>query len=747
MNRLSFLTAATLTAGLLASGCQTTSNVREVVRYDTVYVEVEAPTVDLAAAETPAAGLPEIEAGRFDFGKMWTFDNPPLDYFREDYGFEPDQAWFDKARLGALRLSNCSASFVSPNGLVMTNHHCAREALTAVSEPGENLLDNGFYAPSLATERPVEDAYADQLISITDVTNEIRAAEALVQTASKRVDVRKQTIDAIESRMTEEAGGEDAGFQTEIIALYNGGQYSAYLFKRYDDLRLVQAPELQIAYFGGDPDNFTYPRYNLDMSFFRIYEDGEPATPDIYFKWSPTGASEGEAVFVVGNPGSTNRLQTIAELEYRRDYEDPIILNLLESRSDAMSAFLAEDPAAAEDLDLVNSIFSLENSIKSRTGVLKGLNDPMLMARKQTAEQKLIDAISADSALATRYAGLFDETAELQDELAEMASAFGAFIVNPSAEIYSTVVIRAALGVLYSAQIRAGVPEDALADFRDQILEVEPYPVGLEKHLLKARLDDLVKYLGPDDSRVVRILAGRSTEQTARHIAENTSVLDTVAFRSMLPDFIQSADAAVDLGLVIGDGLSSLQQVAGSINARQTEISGEISRARFEIYGTSFPPDASFSLRISDGIVKSYEYNGTMAPAFTTFYGLYDRYYSHGGEQEGADWDLPESWLDPASGLDRSVSVNLVTTNDIIGGNSGSPLLNTKLEIVGLVFDGNIESLPGEFIYSDEAARTVAVDSRGIIEALDEMYDADRIVLELLRGDLYETEAAADRAR
>jgi hypothetical protein len=317
-------------------------------------------------------------------------------------------------------------------------------------------------------------------------------------------------------------------------------------------------------------------------------------------------------------------------------------------------------------------------------------------------------------------------------------------LLNPSSPIYSAVAIRSALAVIYSSQVRAGVPVTALEGLREQLLNVEPYPRELERRLIKARLDDMVHYLGIYDRRVSSVLMGRTTEEVASNIAEQTNVLDTDALDDMLSGFLASGDASLQFGAALATGLTDLQRSTGPIQSRQAEISGEISRARFEVYGTTFPPDATFSLRISDGVVRSYEYNGTLAPAYTTFYGLYDRYHSHGTD---TDWDLPTRWANPVPDLDLSTPLNLVTTADIIGGSSGSPLLNTELEIVGLVFDGNIESLPGEFIYTDETARTVAVDSRGIIEALDEMFDADRIVLELLSGELVDSEEEADAVR
>lgn len=721
-----------LVSVILVSGCTTTAVQEGGTRIDTVFVA-------MSATDNP--DLADVKAGKFDTGKMWTFDRPPVAYFRDQYNFTPDNAWFTKARTAALRLSNCSASFVSPNGLVLTNHHCARVAVTRVTRRNEDLTTTGFYANSLDDERRIRDFYADQLISITDVTDEIRTALSTATTDEERAGMRQSAITEVEAQLLAAAGGEESGHHVQVVSLYSGSVYSAYTFKRYDDVRLVQAPELALGYFGGDPDNFTYPRYSLDMSFMRVYDGGRPLRTPTYFKFSEEGSSAGDPVFVVGNPGSTNRLQTMAELDYRRAHGDRISLRLYETRAAAMNAFKAADAASAQAIDLQNTIFSIENTIKAQTGILNGLRDPILMARKADAEADLRAAIAADDSLRTRYGGLFEEMRRLQAEKASFANQYAAYILNPASILYAGVTKRAALAYLYARGLEAGATPEQLEPAMQQIVGVVPYPAGLEVRILEKRLEDLVFYLGADHADVVRVLAGRTPVAAASEIVAGTALLNAEGLSEAVASFATSGDAAYELGAVIGGGQIGIQERLLRINGRAEEISELIAQARFDVFGTSFPPDATFSLRISDGVVKGYEYNGTKAPAYTTFYGLYDRHYSHSG---AAEWALPSRWLNHPGDFDLSTPFTFVSTADIIGGNSGSPVLNSKLDLVGLAFDGNLENLPGEFIYTDEDARMISVDSRAMLESLDKIYDADRIVLELLRGDLVNSEREAD---
>jgi hypothetical protein len=678
--------------------------------------------------------LDTVRAGEFDFGRMWTFEYPPTEYLRNAYGFAPDSSWYRKAMLGALRIPGCSASFVSPNGLVLTNHHCARDHVTTITREGETLLDDGFYAETLDEERFIEDFQADRLIDIEDVTDEVYAALEGIEDDAARSQAREEKLEEIEQRILAEHGGEGAGVVVEMISLYNGGRYSAYVLRRYTDTRMVLVPELQIGYFGGDPDNFTYPRYNLDFSFLRIYEDGEPLdTSDDYFRWSQAGVSGGDIVFVVGNPGSTSRLQTVSELEFRRDVSDRGVLDFIDSRVAVLQAFYEEDPGAAEALDLRNTVFSMLNSQKAYRGILKGLHDPIIMAKRQDAEDEFLEDLKKDPALWEQYGELVDLMAEVQERKRAVAPGFAAFLGLSSPDLGSATLVRALYAFQYLAAQSRGASEDDLTELKEGFLGVPQQPLPLEEALVQARLQDLVNAYGRDHVMVEQILGGRSPEGAASVIVSTSLLADsTRAAQALEGGTLMMNDPAIEAFTGMLQGLGPFQQTAFSLSTQEEEIGAALGRARFEIYGTARPPDATFSLRIADGVVKGYEYNGTIAPIYTTFYGLYDHYYSYGqGEGAGTEWDLPQRWLAPPETFDLSTPLNFVATADIIGGNSGSPVVNLDLDVVGLVFDGNIESLPGDYIFQTEVPRTVAVDVRGIVEALEEIYQAERIVEEL----------------
>jgi hypothetical protein len=706
-------------------------------------LEAPPPVADTVSTPYPQEASQALDdptqAGRFDNGKMWTFEYPPIDYFTETYAFQPDSAWFAAARLGALRIPGCTASFVSPHGLIMTNHHCARSVITQVSRTGEPLLDDGFYASSLADERSVEGFYADQLIAIEDVTDAVYAAMDGAETDAERVQAREEAIARIQERIQ---NATDDAVRVQVVPLYNGGRYSAYTYRRYDDIRLVVAPELQLGMFGGDADNFTYPRYSLDMTFFRAYgADGEPlATPE-HFTWSEAGVESGDAVFVIGNPGGTYRLETVAQLEFRRDVREPAVLSFLSRRIAQMEEYLDTNPPSDVVDAARNTLSRLRNGEKLYQGRVKALRDSIIMARRVDAETRLLRAIEADSSLRAEYGSIVARMAELQQEKRALADAFRAFflITNPS---YASATMRRAL-IAHDllSQRAAGADVSAL---REDLLAVDDQPRGVNWRLLAARLAEFQTYFGSDDPIVQAILDGSTPEEVAQRLVARSALKTTESTEAALADGTLSRDdPAIEMVAAFEERYDDYQSAWAGLTARQDDLASALGRARFAVYGTDVPPDATFTLRLADGVVQGYPYNGTIAPPYTTYYGLYDHFYSYG---PGTEWDLPEGWLPIPDAFDLSTPLNFVSTNDITGGNSGSPVINQNHEVVGLIFDGNIESLSGDYIYLPERARSVSVDARGILEALDVMYDADRLVQELTGAAFVPTEAEADAA-
>lgn len=661
-----------------------------------------------------------VRAGRFDNGKMWTFDNPPIEFFEREYGFRPTEEWLRRARRAALRFTEVggTGSFVSPNGLIMTNHHVAREAGTQVEQKGENFNENGFYASSFAEERRVPGLFVDQLEKIADITREVKAEMAKGKTDSERLALREQAFERLKKEYAEKPDWKD--LEIQAITFYSGGKYSLYGYKRYSDIRLVFLPELQLGYFGGDPDNFTYPRYALDVAFFRAYdENGNPCkTPDFY-KFNTDGVRENEVVFVVGNPGSTERLSTIAQLEFNRDVLLPAQLRFLKARS----ALLKEYNQTAQNDSILNVIFSFENSIKAFTGQLRGLRDPYLFARKQAFERDFRAKVASNPKLKGEEK-VWDEMREIY---ASMRKLFPErFALNPQGEGLQNAFLLMRLARLKEVGDTAQILQTQL-----QILSSDNPDLSLEPKLLAVHLETALDYLGPNDDYVKAALKGDSPTKAAQRLFESSKLYDKAFLASLIEkspsEIANFKDPLMDLMRLSFSRFLSANRQHFELNAKADGLRARLANLFFEVYGDSTPPDATFSLRINDGVVKGYEYNGTEAPVKTTFYGLYDRYFSH---DKKYPWSLPKRWQTPVPDL-LATPLNFVTTNDIIGGNSGSAVINKNLEAVGLIFDGNIESLPGSFIYTSESNRAVAVHVGGIVAALKYVYGADRLVEEL----------------
>lgn len=701
-----------------------------------------APMLLLAVVAPASAQITEIDTipGRFDFGKMWTYEYPPTEYFSQTYGFDANEAWFDRVRLSVLRVPGCSASFVSPNGLVATNHHCIRGRLPSVAQEGERLVDDGFYAATIQQERRIPGYYADRLLAAVDVTDEV--LEAVDPSASS--DARRAAREAAIARVRDRLAGEHgADTHVEVRALYHGGRYSAYVFRRFTDVRLVAAVELQVGFFGGDADNFTYPRYALDFAFLRVYDDnGQPFRSEPHLDWSLDGVSEGSAVFVVGNPGPTNRLLTMSQLEVLRDVVTPITIDAFADRIEVMEGFLAADPEAAEAMNLRNSIFSYSNSLKAYRGRLAALRTSEIWTRKRLAEEAFRESILRDGDLRERYEGVFARMAEVQAEKAELAEPYGAFRLM-SSTIGSPALLRRGLLAAQVEEARAA-GRDAIADsLADRLAEVSDLPGGLERGMLAQQLEDFHRYLGAGNDITRHALRGATPENAAARILGASALSDQASTRRAIDEGRLDRDPAVALAREVLPQLRAFNSEWARLSELEEELAAELGSARFELYGTDVPPDATSSPRITDGRVLPYAYNGTIAPVYTTFYGMYDHHHSYG---EGSDWDLPPGWIPPPPELDLSTPLNFISTADTYGGNSGSPAITADMEMVGLNFDRNIEGLSRDFIYLPEQGRNIMVDVRAITEALDDVYDADRIIEELVTGRLVTSEADANEA-
>jgi hypothetical protein len=671
------------------------------------------------SAQTTSSTGPYLK----EFGTMWTFDAPPLEYWKKTYNFTPDQAWLDHVRLASVRLPGCSASFISANGLVMTNHHCGRPCTAAVSPRDTNYMETGFSASTLAEEKKCSGLYVDQLQSITNVTDKVRAA--ITGTTPENQASQRHAIQEQLQKSCQDA----PDIICEIVTFYQGGIYSLYRYKRFKDIRLVMAPEEAIAFYGGDPDNFTFPRYDLDLTLLRVYVNDAPFQPQHFLKWSANGAAENELVFVTGNPGSTGRLFTMPQMEYLRDVQYPATLAAYD-RQLAVTRALAAKHGPRE---YENTIFSLLNSKKAVTGYRSGLLDSAIMARKRAFEHDFRARVDADPALKAKYGDAWDAIAGAEQTLTQDApqSLFYASALSP--------LVTSALQ-LVRIPIEAAKPDSlrlvayrgaALDSMRARLLTVKINPER-EQLMIAAQLTAMQKALPANDPYLTAALQGRTPEDAAAALVNGTKLADSAYRKSLLDGGAAAIAVSTDPMIVVARALEPVSRVTVTHTDRANAIitaNGEkLGQAIFAAYGTNLPPDATFTLRITDGVVKGYPMNGTVAPYKTSFYGLYARDAEFDSKEP---FKVPARWAAKRNKVDLSTPFDFVSTNDIIGGNSGSPVINRNAEVVGLIFDGNIESLPNRFIFTDEVARSVSVHSRAITEALRNVYDNTRIANEL----------------
>jgi hypothetical protein len=663
---------------------------------------------------------------------MWPFNNVPRAEIKKKYGFEVTDEWLNKVRLASVRFNNGgSGSFVSPNGLVLTNYHIVEDIVGEVSTPEKDLAKEGFVARTRAEEIKAPSLELNVLQSIEDVTARVTGAVKAGATDAEAFAARRAEIAAIEAESTKATG-----LRSDVITLYQGGQYNLYRYKKYTDVRLVFVPEFQAAFFGGDPDNFNFPRYNIDMALVRVYENGQPVKPEHYFKWSTAGVKEGNLVFVTGNPGSTSRLDTVAHLEQLRDTSIPIVLRLLERRETLLKKYMALGEEQTRQAQ--NELNGVQNSLKVYRGQLKGLKDPSLIARKQKEEQALRKSI-ADNPERQKLYG------EAWDAIAKAHRAYPSYIkerrIFEQMGGFNSTYFGFARALVRLAEESQKPNAERLPEYTDarraslelQLYSPAPIHDDFEELKLADSLGFMVELLGADNALVKQVLAGRTPEARAKEMIEGTKLGDVAVRKELAAGGKAAIDASTDPMIVVA---REIDAKAREVRKRyESEVTGversnyaKIARALFETEGTKLYPDATFTLRLSYGAVEGYMENGKKVPPFTTLGGLYLRSDQFKHE---FPYNLPQRWMEKKSALNLNTPFNFVSTNDIIGGNSGSPTINQNGELVGLIFDGNIQSLVGDFMYDPTVNRAISVDSRGMLEVLKKVFGANEIVSEL----------------
>jgi hypothetical protein len=651
---------------------------------------------------------------------MWPVNNFPADAVERAYGFRATPEWLDKVQRSAVRIAGgCSAAFVSPQGLVQTNHHCARGCIQALSKPDRDFVKNGFNAAAQDDETRCPATEINQLIAITDVTATVK--DALRDKEGAAFEAARKDVEA---RLTKDCSEGKDTLRCDVVELYQGGIYNLYKYRRYQDVRLVFAPEEGIAFFGGDPDNFEFPRYNLDVTYYRVYEDGKPLdTSANYFPYAPTDAREGDLVFTAGNPGSTNRLNTVAELEYARDMVLPNGLFRDSELRGLLTEYTRRGPEEARTAR--GLLFGIENSLKGRKGRFRTLMDPSFMRERRRAERSLRQEAS-DKTPWQRIASVMARLRSSPDLV---------YVSSFQSRLFSYALDAVRRPVEQAKPEGERLPEYTTAKLpalRQSLLSTAPIYPELEKLTLAFSLTKLREALGPDHPFVRKALDRKTPAQVAAETVDGTKLAD-VAFRERLLAGTATAeelanDPMIAFARTLDTDLRAARKTReDEINAPLTKAAAVIAAERFRILGTSVYPDATFTLRLSYGSVKGYTQNAHAVPAFTTFRGLYDRWTG------AAPYDLPQRWLDAKDRLNLDQPFNFVTTNDIIGGNSGSPVINRDAQIVGLIFDGNRQSLGGDYGYDGTANRAVAVNAGAMIEALRVVYGANRIADELTK--------------
>ena len=658
---------------------------------------------------------------------QWTYDNFPSRTVGQKYGFTPSQAFLDHLRLSSARIAfGCSSSFVSPNGLVMTNHHCALECVSQLSTPQQNFTAKGFFAKTQADEKVCPGFEIDRLDAIADRTADVGAA-----TAGKTGAGLTAALNAVTAKL-ESSCGSDVKIKCELVSLYHGGVYDLYRYRRYTDVRLAFAPEFTVAQFGGDPDNFNFPRFDFDVAFVRAYDDGKPASTPDFLHWSRNGSKADDLVFVSGNPGTTQRELTVSQLAYLRDDAYPLDLQQIQEVRGLLEQYQTE--GSEQYRQTRELLFYIENDYKETAGEERALQTPSFFKIKTDEENALRAAVAAKPELQSAYGSAWDDMTAIQDRKRRLALRYTYEAQGPYSTAFANARTLVRLPVEKAKPDAERLPEysDAnLVTLPQQLLAPIPYYPGTDELLLNVWAKQMREDLGTDDPFVKKVLGTKSPAQWAHDLVTGTKLGDPAARKALLdggaPAVASSTDSMIRFVAGIdADARAVRKEYEDTVTSPQRTASEKIAKASFAITGTSVYPDATFTLRLSYGAVKGFtNQNGDAVKPYTTMGGLFDR-------ATGSDpYVLPQSWLGAKPSLDLTTPMNLSTTNDIIGGNSGSPVVDKNGDVVGLIFDGNIFSLGGDFAYDESANRSVAVDSRALLAGLRKVYHADRLAAEI----------------
>jgi len=663
---------------------------------------------------------------------MWLFEHPPRQVLKERYGFDATDAWLEHVRLSSVRFnSGGSGSFVSAEGLVMTNHHVGADALQKLGTSERDLVAIGYHAKSRDQEVKCVDVELNVLMSIEDVTAKVQAAVKGDLDPPAAQKARQAVMNTIEEESLKQTG-----LRSDVVTLYQGGLYHLYRYKKYTDVRLVFAPEKDIAFFGGDPDNFEYPRYDLDVCFFRVYENDKPAKIEHYLTWSTQGVADQELIFVSGNPGKTDRLNTMVHLRFLRDKVFPLSLDNIRRREVNLRSFAErgiENARRAED-----ELFAYQNTRKARLGGLEGLQNPLVMKPKQAAEDELRKAVSADEQLRGEYGQAWSEVEKAVDV---WRGVYDEHYLLERGMAFNTELFQIARGLLRMVEEKGKPNSERLREYaeagldslKQQLFSEAPIYSDLETIKLADSLGFYMELAGADDELVMQVMDGKSPTDRAADLVAGSKLADVAVRRKIaeggLAAIRSSDDPMLKLALLVDPPSRAVRKIYDEkVDEPMRQAYGKIAQARFRIEGQNTYPDATFTLRLAFGQVRGYSDMGKKLPPWTTIGGAFEHSAAHAHKEP---FELPASWRERKDKLDLNTPFNFVSTADIIGGNSGSPVVNRAGEVVGLIFDGNIESLVLDFAYSDEKARATSVDCRAILEALRKVYDAQTLADEL----------------